>query len=443
MKRPVSAILVSTIFITSILLIYCGGGGSDSPSTPVTPSGVSYQLEWINFSPYVDDQDPNLGSVVSEQQIRDRLRIISPYVKGVRTFGSSQGLEKVARIAKSEFKLKTTIGAWLGKDLAANATEMTNLIAAAKSGHVDIAVVGNEVLLRGDLSESELIAYINQFRAEVPSVPVTTAEVYSTLLAHPNVIAACDKVYVNIYPYWEGIRIESAVAYIHAHYLEVSARSSGKEVFISETGWPNAGNTVGSAVPSSDNAAYHFISTVSWSKAEGANLIYFEAFDESWKSSYEGPQGAHWGIWDKNGQLKPGMARVFNNESMADNWSCGYPPGGSGTAAIEFTYVPSIGSDVNLRGQIWHVVPADYRVAVYIKVGSGWWTKPTFAAPLTLIDCEGVFETDITTGGSDPSATEIAAYLVSKTHSPPVASGSALPETELNANALASVRVTR
>ena len=118
--------------------------------------------------------------------------------------------------------------------------------------------------------------------------------------------------------------------------------------------------------------------------------------------------------------------------------------GGPGDPTIEFTYVPPYGSFANLKGQVWHVKPADYKVAVYIKVGSlGWWTKPYWSTPLTVIKSNGSWICDITTGGTDEKATEIVAFLVPNGYSPPSMSGGSTLPSKLDENALAKVITTR
>jgi exo-beta-1,3-glucanase (GH17 family) len=403
---------------------------------------ITYQLYGLNFSPYMDGQDPNLGSVISEDQIRQRLQIIAPYTQWIRSFGSTHGLEHTGRIAH-EFDLNAASGAWLGTNLAVNASEMQNLIDAAQNGHVDLAIVGSEVLLRGDLSETQLIDYINQFKSEVPEVPVTTADVYGEMLDHPNVMAACDVIFVNYYPYWEGKDVNYAVAYTHALHQEMIAKAGGKEVVVSETGWPSEGNQIGDAVPSLNNACFHNLNVVSWARAEDVNYFIFEAFDETWKANYEGPQGAHWGVWDKDGILKPCMSDIFEGMTVPDNWTCQEIPGGPGVPEIEFVYVPPYGSLDDLRGQVWHLQPADYKVAVYIRVGSGWWTKPRWNAPLTSINCDGTWTCDITTGGNDTSANTIAAYLIPNGYNPFSAHGESTLPPELIQNSVAHVEVAR
>jgi exo-beta-1,3-glucanase (GH17 family) len=398
-----------------------------------------YKVNGLNFSPYIKDgQNPNLGTVVSEAQIRGLMTAIKPYTSWVRTFGCTSGLEVAGRVAH-ELGLKIAVGAWLGTDSAANENEISSLINIGKAGQADMLIVGSEVLLRGDLTEAQLIGYINRVRDAVSGIPVATADVYNELLAHPNVMAAGDVVLPNYYPYWEGINVSYAVSFLHDRNQGIVTAAGGKPVIISETGWPSAGNQVGEAVPSPENAAYYFLNFESWAKAEGASSFYFEAFDEPWKASNnEGPQGAHWGIWDKYVILKPGMRAVFDGETIPDNWSGNEIIGGPGNPTIEFTYVPPYGSFDNLRGQVNHVKPADYRVVVYIQVASNWWIKPYWLSPLTIIQPDGSWVCDITTGGIDETATEITAYLVHVGYNPPTQ-----PSADLEQNAVAKSQVTR
>jgi exo-beta-1,3-glucanase (GH17 family) len=395
----------------------------------------------LNFGPYIDGQDPNLGAQVDAAQLMARMELIRPYTAWIRSFGSTNGLEETGAIAHS-LALKAAVGAWISDDLVANERELQNLIAAGQAGEADTLIVGSEVLLRGDLSEDTLIDYINRVKQAVPGVPVTYADAYDVLLAHPAILDAVDIVYVNYYPYWQGLPIDLAVAAIHDWHAQVTAAAAGKQVVVSETGWPSNGESVGRAVPSAENAAFFFQNFVSWARANSVEYFYFEAYDETWKADYEGPQGAHWGVWDKDGNLKPGMEVVFEGETLADNWSATGLPGGPGEPVIEFTHVPAFGSFDDLEGQALHVEPAEYRVAVYIYVG-GWWTKPTFARPLTPIQIDGSWITDITTGGVDQNATRIAAFLLPEGYNPPRMSGGSTLPAELAETAVASVEVSR
>ncbi|NCO36276.1 MAG: hypothetical protein GW893_20750 [Armatimonadetes bacterium] len=111
---------------------------------------------------------------------------------------------------------------------------------------------------------------------------------------------------------------------------------------------------------------------------------------------------------------------------------------------IEFTDVPPYGSYQDLKGRVLNVNPPDYRVVVYIHVpDAGWWIKPTAASPLTNIQNDGTWTCDITTGGNDQNAIQIAAYLVPAGYQPPIVTGAATLPDELTQHSAASTTATR
>ena len=259
------------------------------------------KIHGLSFSPYLEGQGP--GIELQEAQIRDRLAIIQPWVHWVRTFSCKEGNELTPRIAKQN-GLKTMVGVWLDEDLEKNETELANAIEVAKAGHADILAVGNEVLLRGELSEDELLEYIHRAKQAVPDVPVGYVDAYFKFVDHPRVTAACDVLLANCYPFWEGCPAEHALLYMKDMYRRVVNIAGGKRVIISETGWPNIGTATGGAVPSFRNAVKYFIDTFRWAEEDGIEIFYFSSFDEAWKVAAEGDVGAYWGLWDKDGKPK-------------------------------------------------------------------------------------------------------------------------------------------
>ena len=254
------------------------------------------------FSPYLEGQSP--GSLVDEAQIRARLEIIRPYTRWVRSFSCTDGHEHTPRIAH-ELGMKTLVGAWLGTDREINEREIAGAIALARAGHADILAVGNEVLLREDMSEDELLGYIERVRQAVPAgIPVGYVDAYYLFERHPRVTAACDVVLTNCYPFWEGCARDQAIAYMQSMYQRTVAVAAGKKVIISETGWPNTGSAFHGAVPSVDGAMRYFVDTCRWARQDGVEVFYFAAFDEAWKVGAEGDVGAYWGLWDKHGLPK-------------------------------------------------------------------------------------------------------------------------------------------
>ena len=259
------------------------------------------KIHGLSFSPYIEGQGP--GTQLPEAQIRERLDIIKPYVHWVRSFSCTDGNELIPRIA-AENGLKSMVGVWLDDDKEHNEIEFANAIEVAKAGHADILAVGNEVLLRGDLTEDELIDYINRAKQAVPGVEVGYVDAYFEFAVHPRVTEACDVILANCYPFWEKCPAEHALLYMKEMYRIAVQAANGKKVIISETGWPNVGTPEGGAVPSVENAIKYFINTYQWAEEEGIEIIYFSSFDEAWKVDAEGDVGAYWGLWDKDGNPK-------------------------------------------------------------------------------------------------------------------------------------------
>jgi exo-beta-1,3-glucanase (GH17 family) len=253
------------------------------------------------FSPYLDGQAP--GSPVEPEQIRARLETIRPYTRWIRSFSCTEGHEHTPRIAH-ELGIRTLVGAWLGKDRELNEREIEGLIEVGRAGHADLVAVGNEVLLREDLDEDELIDYIGRVRQALPGIPVGYVDAYYLFEEHPRVTAACEVLLANCYPFWEGCPRDEAVTYLQEMYRQAVAVAAGKPVIISETGWPDTGSATHAAMPSAENAMRYFVDVLGWAKREGVELFYFAAFDETWKVGAEGDVGASWGLWDKTGRPK-------------------------------------------------------------------------------------------------------------------------------------------
>ena len=259
-------------------------------------------MHGLCFSMYEDGQKP--GDHISEEQVRRRLKIMSPYTKWVRSFSCIEGNEFVPKIAR-ELSMKTLVGAWLGDDAEKNEKEIEALIELAKEGFVDIAAVGNEVMYRKDLTEEELLAFIQRVRKEIPAhIPVGYVDAYYEFTIKPRITEACDVILTNCYPYWEGTNQEYSLSHMKSMYHQAMAAANGKKVIITETGWPSQGESFKDSHPSEENAMKYFINSQLWSKEENIEIFYFSSFDESWKVGPEGEVGAHWGIWDKNEKPK-------------------------------------------------------------------------------------------------------------------------------------------
>ena len=267
----------------------------------LSQSVLNNGMHGLCFSPYEEGQKP--GDFISESQIRRKLELIKPYTKWIRTFSCTEGNEQIPILAK-EYGLKTLVGAWLGDDPKINEDEITGLINLTNQGYVDIAAVGNEVMYREDLSEDELIDYINRVKSAIPNTPVGYVDAYYEFTDRPKITEVCDVILANCYPFWEGCSLEYSLVYMKQMYFQAMSVASGKKVIITETGWPSQGANLEGALPSYENALKYFINAQNWSNDENIEMFYFSSFDESWKVGSEGDVGAFWGLWDKDEKLK-------------------------------------------------------------------------------------------------------------------------------------------
>jgi len=251
-------------------------------------------VQGLAYSPYRDCQNPHWGPDPSEAQVREDMALLRHLGSAIRTYSSTDIEGQIPAIAQ-EYGLPVAAGAWLDNNPDSNEEQIQALIALAERVPLESVIVGNEVLLRGDLSEAELIAYIERVKAAV-DVPVTTAEVSGVLVQHPEVLAAVDYVMVHIYPFWEwgGVPIESAARFTLDVYGQVQALAGGKRVVIGETGWPAHGPANGAALPSPENQRRFMREFLTLAQQEGIEFYYFATFDELWKT--EGGVGPYWGI---------------------------------------------------------------------------------------------------------------------------------------------------
>jgi exo-beta-1,3-glucanase (GH17 family) len=258
-------------------------------------------MHGICFSMYEDGQEP--GDVITEEQVERRIKILKPYTKWVRSFSCIEGNEHIPRIAHKH-GIKTLVGAWLSDDLEVNETEIAALIQLAKEGCVDIAAVGNEVMYREELTEEQLLAYINRVKEALPGIPVGYVDAYYEFSHRPKITEACDVILSNCYPYWEGCDINHSLNHMQQMFGQAAAAGNGKKVIITETGWPSEGGSFEGAFSSKENAMKYFINAQLWSAKDHVDIFYFSSFDESWKVGDEGDVGAYWGLWDKDEKLK-------------------------------------------------------------------------------------------------------------------------------------------
>lgn len=254
-------------------------------------------INGVSFSPFRASDDPLAKRYPTAAEIDEDLKLLSGKVHKVRTYSSADGLEEVPRLAQKHH-LTVTAGAWLDKDSRKNAKEVENLVKNARQfRNIDRIIVGNESVLRGDLSTAELAAYLKKVRKQV-KVPVSTAEPWHVWIRHPELAKNVDFIAAHILPYWEGIDADQAIDFVEARYRQLQAAFPGKPIVIAEVGWPSNGNRRKHARASLAAEAKFVRRFLNFADERRFDYFIMEAFDQPWKRATEGTVGAHWGIYD-------------------------------------------------------------------------------------------------------------------------------------------------
>src|ERR1700723_2634337 len=267
-----------------------------------TAAPVEAPLASVSYNRFARPSSGNL--TVSEARIRADLTAIAKQAKAIRTYASTQGLERVPEIA-AELGLAVTLGIWIGKDEARNEREIeTALDLARRNPNVTRLVVGNETIFRHEHTAAELAEIVRRVKRDSP-VPVATADHWKTFIDHPELVDAVDQVFAHIIPYWEGLPKELAVEQSLALYDRLLAAHPGKKIVIGEDGWRGAGHNFKRAVPSPISQAVVLRDFVARANIRGIDYNVVEAIDQPEKL-FEGNVGPYWGILDAS--LRPKFA---------------------------------------------------------------------------------------------------------------------------------------
>ncbi|MCG6896689.1 MAG: glycosyltransferase [Thiocapsa sp.] len=262
------------------------------------------RLQGFSFAPMRAHDDPSQKIYPTVEEIDEDLALLQGTVHAVRTYTVESTLATIPRLAAAR-GLNVTLGAWIGPDLDANETELARLTEILGKGYRNLVrvMVGNEAILRDDISVSKLTAYLDRIR-RITWLPVSTAEPWHVWLKHPELADHVDFITLHLLPYWEGVPVDQAVAYAVSRLEEVRQTFPNKPVIIGEVGWPSNGRRNRGAEASLANQTRFLRRFLAHAEREGYVYYVMEAFDQTWKKKTEGATGAYWGVYNANREAK-------------------------------------------------------------------------------------------------------------------------------------------
>jgi exo-beta-1,3-glucanase (GH17 family) len=313
--EPISLRTPLALLLTSLCAIAAVWWWLATPITLVrAPIDPDAKLQCVSYAPFRDAQTPLQPTThIGPEQIEQDLTDLAKVTDCVRTYSIENGLDQVPGLA-AKVGLKVIQGIWLGSDRLKNLAQISIAVGLTKQYPqvITALVVGNEVLLRGEMTTADLAANIRSVKAQV-TVPVTYADVWEFWLKNREIYDAVDFVTIHILPYWEDIPVKAKFAAAHVDSIRqrMAVAFPGKEILIGETGWPSAGRMREGALPSRTNQARIVSEILDLAKREGFRVNLIEAYDQPWKRQLEGTVGGYWGLFDATKRVvkyPPGQA---------------------------------------------------------------------------------------------------------------------------------------
>jgi exo-beta-1,3-glucanase (GH17 family) len=292
---------VSLFTLTAAIIVttwWWLGAVVEMPRSPLEPGEKLY---CVSYAPFHGSLSPlDLSTKIEPWQIEQDLEQLSRITDCVRTYSVDFGLDRVPDIAR-KYGLKVLLGLWVSShaDRTQYQFDIGSSLARRFPDVIRAVIVGNEALLRGEVSPEKLGEYIRSVKSRVP-MPVTYADVWEFWLRNRELASAVDFVTIHILPYWEDnpIAASEAASHVDAIRKRVVAGFPGKEVMIGEVGWPSAGRMREGALPSPANQARVLADVLARGKREEFRVNLIEAYDQPWKRALEGAVGGHWGLLD-------------------------------------------------------------------------------------------------------------------------------------------------
>ncbi|MGH6662509.1 MAG: hypothetical protein ACREB6_13295, partial [Rhodospirillales bacterium] len=206
------------------------------PDVPVA------RLQCLSYSPSHEDASPlDKHFIVPAGRIEADMNILRPITGCIRTY-SSVGSECHAEAAATGVGIKAMVGIWIGADDRKNAEEIEGALslAAAHPEAVKALVVGNEVLLRREMTADRLAGIIRSVKARTLH-PVTYADIFEFWRRNPALAGVVDVVTIHILPYWDDptpVSIDAVQDHVRGIVEQARTIFPDKPVQVGEIGWP-------------------------------------------------------------------------------------------------------------------------------------------------------------------------------------------------------------
>ena len=262
-----------------------------SATTASTSGNSAYG---ISYSPY----DAN-SACKTQDAVNSDIAMFNGYGY-VRLYGTDCNQTAMVLAAGESFGLKVFAGVYNIAEYADGVQQLIDQVNGDWS-RISSVSIGNEDVNTGAATVSAVTDAVNSARSTLSAAGYTGSivhvDVYATINENPDLCNVGDYVAANCHPYFAGVAASDAGSYVLEQAQQLSETCSGKNVVITETGWPTGGQSYESASPSVANQKTAIASLRS---SFSNNLVLFSAFNDLWKQDNAGTYGTehYWGFME-------------------------------------------------------------------------------------------------------------------------------------------------
>ena len=208
----------------------------------------------MDYTPLNCQYPDCLTTLPSQNNVTRDMAVMSQLTNTVRLYGTDCNQTQMVIHAIDRLQMKDTMKIWLGTWLDNNATttqrqidQTWQLLDDYGCDYFKGIIIGNEVLFRKDMTATELIGHVTDFKKNITDhkcqLPVAIADLGDNWTA--DMASKVDYVMSNVHPFFAGVDSSVAAAWTwnfwQTHDVSLTATNTSIKQVIAEVGWPTGG----------------------------------------------------------------------------------------------------------------------------------------------------------------------------------------------------------
>jgi len=230
------------------------GKNSDEIKKLMNNPGLHKVFPGMDYTP-LNTQYPDCLKVgASQNNITRDMAVMSQLTNAVRLYGTDCNQTQMLIHAIDRLEIKDTMKIWLGvwlddnnKTTQRQIDQTWDILDKYGCDYFKGIIIGNEVLYRKDLTATQLLGHVEDFRKNITdhkcTLPVAMADLGDNWTG--DMATKVDIVMSNIHPFFAGVTAEEGAAWTNnfwkTHDVALTATSNNIKQIIAEVGWPSAG----------------------------------------------------------------------------------------------------------------------------------------------------------------------------------------------------------